>query len=158
MALYFLQVPLMSLLRGQSFSGERFVSLPLIYFAPIIIIAALHFGLLFRYWIVMGREDDHVKQLSVLSILSFIFVFGVSSIINGLFYPVYNMYIAQKMGIRYMGTFATLNTLMNYGLSFRGLAFSALLIAAGMSFYYSYIKKIELTNDAKQSSADHLGI
>jgi len=140
--LYFMQIPLMPLFGLTRFQNEFFFVLPLMSFILTGILFVLHCGLTISYWFIMGHENKRVKRLRVVSILTFIFVIVISPIIIS-WNKIVDVSIIRATASDEQITLHYLQGMINSGLLIRSLAFSALLIAAAMSFYYCFIKKTD---------------
>ena len=139
----FSQRPLWPFLTGNSFPEESTLFLPpFIIIAPIVLIFLLHCCLTMIFLKTIRCENNHLKQLRPLSILTLIAVPAVFPIL----YTVWG-YLEHFLIARNTSAFDdflinnALRTLISFGLIVRDISMSVLLIAAAMSWYHCFMQR-----------------
>ena len=118
-------------------AAEIFVFLPWVFIARIIIIFVLHSFLTITFWRVINCENNQIKQLRILSIVSFIFVTIVVPLLAR--WTAIDNLLAARNGLDEFAAIITIVHTVSYGLIIRNFAISFLLIAASISWYYCFI-------------------
>lgn len=138
-ALFMLQIPLKHLMYSSVLNLETietFTTLPLMFVILITMIFILHLSLTIGFWKNIGCEYNRLKQLRIISIVSFIFVLALFPILTS---PILDMWLVSYRGIEEV----FVRNIVSFAFIIRNLAFSVLLIATSMSSYYCFLKKAE---------------
>ena len=143
------QIPLIRFLYpyGHGSWGESFVFLPPALIALIVVIFISHCGLTIGFLKGIVCESNHLKRLRAFNIISFIFVLIIIPIIS--WTNLENVLIMRFLTIDEWDALIPVRIIVSLALTIRNLAFSVLLIAASMSWYFCFCRKTEYNSITK---------
>ena len=141
--LIFLRGPLMSYFYG--FAEEALILPSSVITAPIAATFILHCVLTALFLSAVQNEVDQLAKLKILSIISLAFVVIVLPFLLSAV-TIITPFFHGRLGVDYLAAQSTLQFIISFGLIFRGLGLSALLMAASMSIYYCFLNKSQKEN------------